>query len=53
MKLGADVLLEIVNAVQFGLMMQEDVSEQLRMLDLEEEDGVLVLSEKYKSMKKN
>lgn len=47
MRLASDVLIEIMNIVQSGLLLQEDVSQALRDLDLEEIDGELVLSEDY------
>lgn len=44
MKLGSEVLLEIMSIVQRGLIGQTDVSQDLRDLDLAEVDGELVLS---------
>lgn len=39
MKLGSDVLLEIVAIVQNGFLRQEDISQKLRDIDLDKEDG--------------
>lgn len=47
MKLGSDVLVEIVAIIQEGLMKQIDISDKLRNLDLSEKDGRLILSEEY------
>jgi len=54
MKLGTDVLIEIMSIVQKGLMGQIDVSQQLRELDLKvqketvQDPGILLLTEEYK-----
>lgn len=42
-KLGPDVLLKIVEIVQLGLVGQTDVSQDLRDLEMVEEDGLLCL----------
>ena len=47
MKLGKNVLVEIVSIVQGGLVHQTDVSDDLRNIDLELEGDELVLSHDY------
>ena len=47
MRLGPDVLVEIVSIVQHGLLGQVDVSDALRKVDLVDRDGVLGLSSDY------
>ena len=49
MKLGKDVLLEIVDLVRKGLVENRDISEELRALDLEEsaDHRGLLLSDAY------
>jgi len=47
MRLGDDVLVEIVSIFQEGLSQRRDVSEQLRSLDLVESDGRLSLTKDY------
>lgn len=54
MKLGPDVLVEIVSIVQEGIMKGEDISQRLRDIDLdlsfkatEEEPDLLKLSQNY------
>lgn len=47
MKLGNDVLIEIVSIVQNALLTLSDASEDLRELDLSVEDDLIVLSEEY------
>lgn len=47
MKMGADVLVEIMSIFHYGLSEQIDVSQKFRDLDLVEKDGSLVLSEEY------
>jgi len=50
MKLAPDSLLEIVAIIQKGLLMQTDISDELRNLDLQEnEDGKLSLSDEYQA----
>lgn len=53
MKLGEDVLLEIVEIVRDGIANGTDVSESLRALDLKEDEdtGNLFLSPAYKVSK--
>lgn len=50
MKLGSDVLLEIVNIVQRGLIEDLDVSDLLRKIDVEESEDrtAVVLTANYK-----
>ena len=47
MKFGNDVLVEIMAAVQRGLLQQEDISEYLRNLDVVEKDDAVCLSDRY------
>jgi len=47
MKLDADVLIEIVGIVQEGLLLQEDISQKLRDLDLVDDGNLLCLSDEY------
>ena len=47
MKLGEDILVEIVAIVQNGFLLQSDVSDSLRSIDLVERDGKLYLSDDY------
>lgn len=42
MKLGKDVLLEIVDIVRDGLLNNKDISERLRELDLVERQGAIL-----------
>lgn len=42
MKLGKDVLLEIVDIVRDGLLNGKDISERLRELDLVEKQGAIL-----------
>lgn len=49
MKLGNDVLVEIVDVFLRGLRDQRDVSELMRELDLSVEGEKLCLSEAYKA----
>jgi hypothetical protein len=62
MKLSAEVLLEIVNIVQKGILEGIDVSEMLREIDLDVptvdhgrtySNSLLLLSEEYKSKRDN
>jgi len=54
MKLGPDVLVELVAIFQKGLLRQTDVSDDLRRLDLKvdkatgQDPGTLVFSDEYK-----
>lgn len=50
MKLGPDVLIEIMSIVHYGLLNQTDVSQRLRDLDLVEVEDKLVLSEEYRQV---
>jgi len=52
MKLDAGVLIEIVAIVQNGLLFQDDISQQLRDLDLDNVGGILCLSDEYVNSKK-
>lgn len=48
MKLHGEVLLEIISMFQKGILEETDISELMRELDLEQKDGLLVLTEEYK-----
>lgn len=48
MKLGEDVLVEIMDILQTGLLKQVDISDLLRKLDLKTDAEKLVLSDEYK-----
>ena len=47
MRLGADVLVEIMSIVQSGLLGQVDVSEDLRKIDVVEDGDEVILSREY------
>lgn len=58
MKLGDDVLVEIVDIVRTGLVEQKDISDLLRELDLEQltqmddmSPRILTLTKEYKARK--
>ena len=53
MKLGEDVLLEVMNALQKGLIEQVDISELLRQIDVSTDllDNKLHLTKEYVEMR--
>lgn len=54
MKLGEDVLLEIMSILQRGLLEQRDVSQMLRDLDIVQgNEGKLNLTKEYKDSRKD